>query len=76
VALTIATALAGVVGAAVSVASSIATANELPDWFPTTPTKIAVVSAVVWTYAGTLAVLGTITRSAVARNQASTAERS
>src|ERR1051326_4722410 len=52
VALTIATALAGFVGTAVSIASSIAAANELPDWFPTTPTKIAILSAVVWTYAG------------------------
>jgi len=69
VALTIATALAGFIGGAVTIASSIAAKNELPDWFPTTPAKIAVLTVVVWTYAGTLAALGTITRSAVARNQ-------
>lgn len=69
VALTIATALASFIGGAVSIASSIAAKNELPDWFPTTPAKIAVLSVAVWTYAGTLAALGTITRSAVARNE-------
>jgi len=71
VALTIATTLASFIGLALTIASSIAAANELPDWFPATPTKIAVVTMVVWTYAGTLAAVGTITRSAVARNQSS-----
>jgi hypothetical protein len=70
VALTIATTLATFIASALSVASSIAAANELPDWFPATPTRIAVVTIVVWTYAGTLAAVGTITRSAVARSQA------
>lgn len=71
VALTIATALAGFVGTGVSIAAKIAAPNELPDWFPTTPPKIAVLAVIIWTYAGTLATLGTIVRGAVARNQAS-----
>lgn len=75
VALTIATVLSGVIGSAVSIAASIATQNELPDWFPTTPPKIAVLAAVVWAYAGTLAGIGTIVRSAVGRNGASAEPR-
>lgn len=70
VALTIATALASFVGTAVSIAASIAAANELPDWFPTTPSKIGLLAAIVWIYAGTLATIGTIVRGAVGGSQA------
>jgi len=71
VALTIATALASFVGTGVSIAASVAAANELPDWFPTTHPKIAVLVAIVWAYAGTLATVGTIVRGAVGQNRPS-----
>ena len=70
VALTIATVLSAFIGSALTIAASIATKDELPDWFPTTAPRIAVLGAIVWAYAGTLAGLGTIVRGAVARSEA------
>lgn len=65
VAVTIATALASVVGGAVSLAAHVAAANELPDWFPTTAGKIIGLSSVVFLYAGVLSTVGTIVRGKV-----------
>lgn len=71
VAVTIATTLATFVGAALGVAASVAAPSELPDWFPTSGARIATLACVVWAYAGTLAAIGTIVRSAVGRSRAS-----
>jgi hypothetical protein len=65
VALTVATALAGFVGGVLGTAASVATAGELPDWFPTNGSRIATIAAVVWIYAGTLAAVGTVARASV-----------
>jgi hypothetical protein len=65
VALTVATALAGFVGGVLGTAASVATAGELPDWFPTSGSRIATIAAVVWIYAGTLAAVGTVARASV-----------
>jgi hypothetical protein len=71
VAFTVATALSGFVGSALGVAASLAAPSELPDWFPTTPSKIVAIALVVWVYAGTLAAIGTIVRRAAGQHRAS-----
>ena len=72
VALTIATALSGFVGSALGVAASVAAPNELPDWFPTTTTRIVAVAAVIFVYAGTLAAIGTVIRAAAGQSKNAT----
>jgi hypothetical protein len=69
VSLTIATALSGFIGSALTLASSIAAKNELPDWFPATPPRIAAVVAVIFAYAGILASVGTVLRGAVGQRK-------
>lgn len=65
VALTVATGLAGFVTGLLSIARTVAAANELPDWFPSTPARIAVVGTVVWAYAALLATIGAVVRGSV-----------
>lgn len=67
VAVTVATALSSLIGAALSIAAHVASANELPDWFPATPSRIIATSGVVWTYAGILAMIGTVVRGSISR---------
>jgi hypothetical protein len=65
VALTVATALATFVGGVLGTAASVAAPGELPDWFPGSGARIATIAGIVWVYAGTLAAVGTVVRSAV-----------
>jgi len=65
VAVTVATALSTFVGTLLGAAASVAAQGQLPDWFPTSSARIAAIAAVVWVYAGTLAAVGTVVRSAV-----------
>jgi len=65
VAATLATVLAGFVGAAVLGVSSVASRSELPEWFPAQGPQIAVLVAFVWVYAAVLAAVGTLVRAAL-----------
>ena len=69
VALTIALVLSGFVGAALTVASSLAAPSELPDWFPSSRARIGAIAGVIFTYAGVLAAVGTVLRGAVGQEK-------
>jgi hypothetical protein len=69
VAVTVATALAMFVGGVLGIAASVASAGELPDWFPSSRARIVTLASIVWVYAVTLAAVGTVVRGAVGRGE-------
>jgi protein-S-isoprenylcysteine O-methyltransferase Ste14 len=68
IAITIGTAVAGLVGVAATVFVSLAGKSQLPSWFPSSG-MLAAILAGVWVYGCTLGAIGASISVAIARKQ-------